>query len=302
MANAGWRQVTAGSAAGEAAFPVMVCHPTPEPERVRQVGPYAISAAWDAEPSAGRHPVALLSHGSGSTPLVLRDLALHLARTGFVVAMPVHPGDNRDDRSQQGTVQTLRERPRQLQCALEAVFADPVLGPAVRPERVAVIGHSLGAYTALALAGGEPRILPAFWPDGPSDPIPVAHDARIAALALLAPAAVWYHAPGSLDAVRAPVLLLAGECDELAPPAHHAELIAARLPAMPPLTYRNVPGAGHFSFVSPFPPAMRQPGFLPAHDPPGFDRAAFQPELFAIVTAFLQGLPEPPLQIARSYP
>lgn len=293
MPNAGWRQVTAGSAAGETAFPVMVCYPTPEPERVRQIGPYAISAAWDAEPSAGRHPVALLSHGSGSTPLVLRDLALYLARTGFMVAMPVHPGDNRDDRSQQGTVQTLRERPRQLQCALEAVFADPVLGPTGRPERVAVIGHSLGAYTALALAGGEPRTPPATWPDGPSDPIPVAHDARVGALVLLAPAAVWYHAPGSLDAVHAPALLLAGERDDITPPGYDAELIAARLPSTTPLTYRIVPGAGHFSFISPFPPAMRQPSFLPAQDPPGFDRAAFQPELFAIITKFLRNAREP---------
>ncbi|MFT4036899.1 MAG: hypothetical protein QM692_01865 [Thermomicrobiales bacterium] len=302
MMTAGWRQVMAGAAAGEAAFPVTVCYPTAEPEHMRQIGPYAISAAWDAAPAPGRYPLTLLSHGSGSAPLVLRDLALQLARAGFVVAMPVHPGDNRDDRSQQGTLQTLRDRPRQLQQALEAVLADPALSTAVLPERVAVIGHSLGAYTALALAGGEPRTLPAVWPDGPSDPIPVAHDARVSALVLLAPAAVWYHAPGSLDAVRAPVLLLAGELDELAPPAHHADLLAARLPATTPLTYRIQPGAGHFSFISPFPPAMRQPGFGPALDPPGFDREAFQLELFATVTAFLRETLEPSPQVARSYP
>jgi len=40
--------------------------------------------------------------------------------------------------------------------------------------------------------------------------------------------------------------------------------------------------------MSKFPPEMTRPDFKPSQDPPGFDRAAIQPELFADVTAFLQ--------------
>jgi len=40
-----------------------------------------------------------------------------------------------------------------------------------------------------------------------------------------------------------------------------------------------VQGAGHFSLLSVFPPSQ---------DPPGFDRASYQPRLFADVTDFLR--------------
>ena len=49
-----------------------------------------------------------------------------------------------------------------------------------------------------------------------------------------------------------------------------------------------VPNAGHFSFLAPFPPAMVRPGFLPAEDPPGFDRARFHAELGPEIERFLR--------------
>ncbi len=49
-----------------------------------------------------------------------------------------------------------------------------------------------------------------------------------------------------------------------------------------------VPGAGHFAFLSPFPPAMTRPEFPPSQDPEGFDRAAYQPRLCAEIVAFLR--------------
>ncbi|MCA9879709.1 MAG: hypothetical protein KC442_18075 [Thermomicrobiales bacterium] len=285
VGSAGWRQITAPGDAGET-IPVTVCYPTQGVEVPQPIGPYTIAAAWEAPPRPGPHPLVMLSHGSGSSPLVNRDLALAMARSGFVVGMPLHPGDNHQDRSAQGTTLTLQRRPRHVQVALTALLADPQLAPVTRGERIGLIGHSLGAYTALALAGGEPRTLPESWPNGASEPIPAAHDARVAALVLLAPAAIWFHAPGSLDAVNVPVLMLAGERDVVTP-AHHAALVAQRLPAATPLHSRIIPGAGHFAFLSVFPPAMQQPDFAPAQDPPRFNRSAFQTELAAEVAAFL---------------
>jgi predicted dienelactone hydrolase len=277
--NAGWRQVMVTDEAGESVYPVIVCYPTADSESQRAVGPYLVSAAWDGAPIPGDLPLVMVSHGSGSSPLVCRDLALSLARAGYVVGLPVHPGDNRDDLSLQGTLENLQQRPGHLQLAIDALLREPSLFPASKPERVALIGHSLGAYTALALAGGEPRTLPEAWPDGLSQAIPVAHDSRVSALVLLAPAVVWFHAPGSLDAVHVPVLMLAGEHDTITPPQYHADAVAQRLPHPASLDYRTVAGASHFSFLSVFPPQLHQPGFLPAQDPPGFDRAAFQETL-----------------------
>lgn len=288
--NAGWRQVMVIGDIGDETIPVVVCYPTQDPETERNVGPYAISAAWDGAPAPGDLPLVMLSHGSGSSPLVNRGLACSLARAGFVVGMPAHPGDNRDDRTQQDTTRNLRQRPRHLQLAIDTLLDDPTLFPRARPERVALIGHSLGAYTALALAGGKPRTLPEIWPGGPTEPIAVAHDPRVAALVLLAPAVVWFHAPGSLDAVNVPVLMLAGEQDSITPPRYHADLVARHLPHRASLDYRQVTGAGHYSFLSVFPPEMQQPTFAPAQDPPGFDRPAFQEYLAEEMVKFLSSV------------
>ena len=104
---------------------------------------------------------------------------------------------------------------------------------------------------------------------------------------LLAPALPWLMAPGALADVRARVYARAGALDELAPP-YVIERILGGLPSTTPLDYQVVPGCGHFGFQSPFPPALaQQPGFAPAHDPPGFDRAAYQAQLAAELAASL---------------
>ena len=150
-----------------------------------------------------------------------------------------------------------------------------------------MIGHSLGGYTALAVAGGRPMALPNQTPDGVAHPVPVEPDPRVRALVLLAPALPWFMAPGALADVRAPLLVRAGERDELAPP-FYIERILGGLPADTRLDFQVVPGAGHFAFWGPVPPTLAGPTFLPSLDPPGFDRAAYQPRLCADVLAFLR--------------
>jgi hypothetical protein len=48
-----------------------------------------------------------------------------------------------------------------------------------------------------------------------------------------------------------------------------------------------VESAGHFSFVSVFPPEMCRADFLPSVDPEGFDREAFQNTMLADIAAYL---------------
>jgi hypothetical protein len=56
----------------------------------------------------------------------------------------------------EGTHQNLVNRPRHVGFTIDAVFSDVQFRACVQPNNVAVIGHSIGGYTALALAGGTP--------------------------------------------------------------------------------------------------------------------------------------------------
>jgi len=151
---------------------------------------------------------------------------------------------------------------------------------------VAIVGHSMGGYTALAAAGARPTAFVRETADGRARVVPVTSDDRVRALVLLAPATPWYMAPGALRDVRVPILMLTAEHDPHTPEGH-AEIVRRGLPPATPLAHRVVPGAGHFSFLSPFPAAMTTPAFAPSQDPPGFDRARFHAALYAEVTDFL---------------
>lgn len=271
-------------------LPTRILYPTHATPSTLRFGPYTIEAAADAPLAAERpRPVVLVSHGQSSNPWCYRGLGLGLARAGFVVAMPEHIGDCTHDRSLTDTAQNLENRPRHLRRVLDALEADQRFGPFLT-GRVGVAGHSGGGYTALALAGGQPRTMPHQTPDGRPQPVPVKRDPRVRALALFAPAVPWLRHPGGLDAVDAPILLRTGEHDAYMPRSVDPDAVARGVSG--PVDAAIVPGAGHFSFQSPFPPAFAsRPGFLPATDPPGFDRAAYQrafvPEVVAFFAAHL---------------
>lgn len=268
-------------------IPTWVLHPASAATRPVRFGPYEVEVAEDVEVVGERLPIVALSHGNGGSPWTHRETARHLARAGFVVALLEHPGNGRSDNSLAFTAANLANRPRHVRLVLDALIADPRLAPHVDASSVSIVGHSIGAYTALALAGGRPTSLPAEEPDFVARPVSVERDPRVRALVLLAPAAVWYREPGSLADVDAWILMRTGEHDEHAPPIHRA-IVLGGLPRPERIDERIVPNAGHFSFQSPFPPAMTRPDFPPSQDPPGFDRAAYQPVLNAEIEAFLR--------------
>ena len=109
----------------------------------------------DAPVDGERLPLVMLSHGNSGTPWAYRGLASHLARSGFAVGLVEHPGNSRNDNSLAGTAANLENRPRHVSLAIDAAFADPSVGGRLVPDRVAVIGHSIGAYTALAARGRQ---------------------------------------------------------------------------------------------------------------------------------------------------
>jgi pimeloyl-ACP methyl ester carboxylesterase len=162
------------------------------------------------------------------------------------------------------TEELLLLRGRRLALALDAVARPglPIVGA----------GHSIGAAALLALAGGQTWMRPGA-------PLPMARDARLERLALLAPATGFFAVPGALEAVCAPLLVWAATEDTITPPAQ-AQLLADVLGARLRVDLRVEQGAGHFSFLHAPPPHTVEP--LP-------DREAFLARLTAAVCDFLCG-------------
>jgi predicted dienelactone hydrolase len=146
--QAGLRHLTAQS--GGRALPLIALYPTDALEQPQALGPYTVRAAADAPVRAGVRPVVLISHGNNGSPLTHRDTATHLARHGFVVLLPEHVGNSRSDTSLDGTIERLRVRPQQVHDAFAALQHDDELGAHVDPHWRAIVGHSIGACTALA--------------------------------------------------------------------------------------------------------------------------------------------------------
>ncbi|MET0266600.1 MAG: alpha/beta hydrolase [Duganella sp.] len=259
-------------------------------ESTASFGPYQIAVARDAQPAsapaAGAWPLVVVSHGNAGTPWAYRELAKHLVQAGFVVAMPAHTGNTRHDNNRANTAANLANRPRHIRLVIDSVADDTLLGALVDTAGTAVIGHSIGGYTALAVAGGKPWTGPWERKTHPPQPVPVTPDARVRSLVLLAPATGWY-IPGALADVRLPILMVTGDQDVNTPSGHALNVLAGV--AEPSLVEHKVyRGAGHFSFMSKFPPEMTKPEFHPSQDPPGFDRGDIQQELFADITVFLR--------------
>lgn len=282
---AGFQEVEIADPELDLTFPMYVMYPACTPEKTERLGPYTLSVSRNAAQQKGLFPLILISHGTGGSPLVYRTLARHLARSGFVVGMPEHPFNNRNNNSLEGTAENLTYRPRHLRMAADWFF-DSEFGRILKRDAVSVIGHFMGGYTALAAAGGIPSSFPYESKDGQAHPIPVAPDSRIKSLVLLAPASVWFKGDKALNALDIPIQMLTGEKDPYTP-NFHAQIILSGIPDQKKIQHRVVENGGHFSFLSPFPEAMAHPSFPPSQDPSGFSRESFQYELNEEVTDFL---------------
>ncbi len=292
----------------------LVWYPTATPSTPQRLGPFAFDAALGAPPSAGRFPLAIVSHGTGSHEPGHAWIAAGLARAGWIVVALRHPGDNYEDRSAVDRADFFERRPRQAAAVLSAVLADPAWADRVDPARIAVVGHSAGGHVALALAGGDPtraRVVAHCAPGGPGPRDDAAmcalggrrapevsramadgpgaggvrvRDARIRAAVAIAPLGVAL-APASLATIDVPVMIDYGARDEVLAPSLHGAMLCATIPRV---VCRRDPAAGHFAAfqagTGPLPGAAGDP----AADPPGFDRAGWQAAALPQIVEFLE--------------
>lgn len=250
-------------------FNVLVQYPTNESSSPTAFGPYTMDVCINAKLLEGKFPLVMISHGNGGSHLLYRTISAHLAQNGFIVAMVEHYGNNRNNNELENTEENLILRPKHISLTIDKLLSDSFFYKHIIADKIAVIGHSLGGYTALALAGGVPRTR-----EGKK--IETTHDQRIKTIVLLAPGAGWFM--NGLDNVTIPILMLISEHD-LITPAWNAETVLKSISDKSLVTFRQIANAGHFSFLSPFPESMRNPKFLPSTDPKGFDRENFHIQL-----------------------
>lgn len=281
--------------------PVALWYPADARETTMSFGPFRIKAAIGAAVAPGPHGLVVISHGSGGSHLLHRDLAGALARHGWLAAAPLHPGDNFVDASAAGARAVLEGRPRTVTEIVDRVTKDGRFGRYLDGRRIAVVGYAAGGATALALLGAAPSPAAARahcrahpedgicsggpGPDESGDgPIEGLADPRVRAAVLLAPNTAWFP-DREIEAVGAPVLVYAAENDAELRAPWHAERIARLLG--PGALLRVVPGAGHYAFLAPFPEHLHAEAGPIAEDPPGFDRAAAHARINREIVAFL---------------
>lgn len=198
-------------------------------------------------------PLIVFSHGFASDRRFLIYLARHLASYGFTVASLEHPGSNFNwingvsignnlGDLLPGT--ELIERPKDVSFMLDELAhineRESFLKGKLNTQQVTVLGHSLGGYTALALAGGELNLKdlrqycknrspigrsPADWMQCAATDLPgnklQLQDRRVAQVIALNPLTGRLFGNNGLSGVTVPTLVLTGTEDAITPSLDH---------------------------------------------------------------------------------
>lgn len=155
-------------------------------------------------------PVILFSHGYMGCSTQSRFLTEALAEAGYLVVAPVHRDASCNDAAKTGrrppaplfraeawNDTTYADRRDDLNAVIRALSADPRFGAEGDWSRLGLMGHSLGGYTVLGLAGAWPG-----WKRG-----------DIAAVLALSPFMEPYVIHRTLGGIGAPVMFQGGTRD-----------------------------------------------------------------------------------------
>jgi predicted dienelactone hydrolase len=297
-------QVPDGAGGG---FPAGVWYPTAaSPRPTTLIGLQLMSVAPDAAVAGKDLPLVVISHGNGGGPGSHADLAMALAAAGYVVAAPMHPGDNFLDQSALATPGWLPERSRQLRLATDYLLAAWPGHDRIDAARVGAYGFSAGGFTVLTAVGARPDLglipghcarQPEFVCDllrqakspllpASSAGVPAVHavfqaDPRIRAAVVAAPGLGFTMAGQGLAQVGVPVQLWSADDDANEPYATNAGAVRAGLG--PHVEFHAVPGARHMSFLAPCGP-IGPPAFCAESGK--FDRKVFHASMNASVIDF----------------
>lgn len=299
-------QITQTTNAEGKPFTIGVWYPTDaSPRPTTFLGGQMMSVAPDAAVSGKSLPLVVISHGNMGGPGSHADLALYLANAGYVVAAPMHTGDNYADQSAAGSVNLFSGRNQEVRATLDFMLKHWRGHESINPQRIGAFGLSAGAFTVLTSVGAQPdlsivqkhcKASPEFVCDVlafSKSPLVNADtknwgnafqsDSRIKAAAIAAPGLAFTFAPNGLANVNVPVQLWSGEIDDKVPYATNTKIVHEALGNK--VEFHSVPGAGHMSFLAPCgllaPPAI-------CAEKGNFDRKTFHATMNADVLAFFE--------------
>ncbi|UYA59187.1 lipoprotein signal-like peptide [Pectobacterium sp. F1-1] len=157
-AGIGFQQIALADEANNRPLDVAVFYPVSSSSQTTIMGDNpvfpGIAVSKNAVPKSGEHPLIVVSHGYGGSWFNQLWLAQALVKQGYIVAAPNHPGTTFKDMRVENA-QALWQRPRDLSRVITALLATPEKTGQVDAKRIAAVGHSLGGWTVLALAGGR---------------------------------------------------------------------------------------------------------------------------------------------------
>jgi dienelactone hydrolase len=242
--NVGFKVVVIGDGLKKA-----VWYPTFDAESTLQhFRDLAGAAASTGTPATcGRFPLVVFSHGFGGCGTQSIFFTEALARQGYVVAAPDHQDavcsvdgkgslrlikpDESFSRPQEWSEATHLRRGTDLRRATQWVLTSAEFGDQIDPEQIGVVGHSLGGYTALGLAGG--------WSSWKDD--------RLKAALLFAPYAAPFVVQRRLGSVNVPVMYQAADRDLL---TTASSVRAAYARSNSPKYYAQLRGGTHFEWTN----------------------------------------------------
>jgi len=209
------------------------------------------SVASDAAPAAcPRVPLVLFSHGLGGCALQSTFVTEELARHGYVVAAPDHAdaacaigtdelnfGNVRTDKSlldpQSWNDRSEIDRLNDLRAVIQLVANDPQLARIADTSRIGAVGHSLGGYTVIGMAGG--------WPAWKTP--------EVKAVLAFSPYVAPFIAQGTLARLQVPVMYQGATLDWGMTPSLEGPNGAYAMTA-PPKFYAKLNGGTHFEWTN----------------------------------------------------
>lgn len=212
------------------------------------------SALRGAEPARGPFPLIVFSHGLLAVREQSTFLTEHLASHGYVVVSADHQYNTARDFRASEVYQSGIDRPKDVSLLIDRMTAkstdpaDPLHGR-LNLERIAVMGHSYGGYTALAVGGASVngreialrRKLPII-PEGDYE----FGDARVRVVVAYAPVGPPVFTASGLGKLRRPTLVFGGTVDDVTPFEQHQRPIFEH--AGGPVYLAAIDGGTHYTF------------------------------------------------------